>query len=187
MNFCYLFSETSSPVDCNYECFSGPSECDLCSQQFTCSLSQDDFLAFYPNIPTETYCQYLCYASPQCCRYTWYSEDDPIFSKDCYLFKSCDEPVSCAHCSTGPDDCAKCFTLPEVPNGQWDCPFNDLCFLQCDPGFVPVGEAQNYFNEGNCLAALESFSFSTNLTCTKTFPEHLYKTSGILWSTLVFL
>ena len=197
MNFCYLFSETSSPVDCNYECFSGPRECDLCSEQFTCSLSQDDFLAFYPNIPTETYCQYFCYALPECSRYTWYSEDDPIFSKDCYLLKSCDEPMSCEHCSTGPDDCAKCFTLPGVPNGRWDCPFNDLCFLQCDPGFVAVGESQNYCNEGNWLVPLESFScgvgvallnggyqrsttevYSTNLTCTKTFPEHLHKTSG---------
>ena len=116
--FCYLFSETSSQVDCNDGCLSGPRECDLCSEEFSCNLSEDDFLTFYQDIPTETFCQYLCYSSSECSRYTWYSEDDPIFSKECYLLKSCNEPMSCDFCATGYDDCAQCFTLPDVSNGQ---------------------------------------------------------------------
>jgi len=148
----------------------------------------------------------MCYASADCSRYTWHSKDHPSLALECQLFNSCDEPLTCDSCATGPDDCAKCLTLKNIANGQWECPYNDVCYLQCDPGFVSLTETQNFCSEGSWTYPTESFScgvgvaliqggygtslstdgrntteiYSDNLNfnCNQTILEHAYDTSG---------
>jgi len=83
---------------------------------------------------------------------------------------------------------------PEDPeHGVWDCPMNDLCYLHCDPGFVPLtpGNRPNYCASGVWSLSVESVSctqgvvllqggpgknttevFSPTKTCTNKLPEH---------------
>merc|ERR1712013_764075 len=196
-NLCSLFSNTSAPVSCNYMCMSGPKECDMCSDHdTTCT---QGLLDIATNITTETYCQLICYAVPECSTYTWFTPNHPNNSRECHLFSSCDNTTPCEQCLTGPDDCAKCFPPENVENGVWDCSIHDVCYLRCDPGFVaitPENRQSNlcYFGDWE---PLESFScapgvallyggaglttteaYSSTSTCSVKLPDHEHTLTG---------
>merc|ERR1712179_888220 len=70
-DICSLFSNTSMPVSCDYTCESGPKECDMCSHRnTTCSQGVLDITT---NTTTETICQQMCYSTPECSTYTWFT------------------------------------------------------------------------------------------------------------------
>merc|ERR1712013_249064 len=196
-NLCSLFSNTSAPVSCNYMCMSGPKECDMCSDHdTTCT---QGLLDIATNITTETYCQLICYAVPECSTYTWFTPNHPNNSRECHLFSSCDNTTPCEQCLTGPDDCAKCFPPENVENGVWDCSIHDVCYLRCDPGFVAItpDNRPNYCAGGIWIHPPESVScapgvallyggagittteaYSSTSTCSVKLPDHEHTLTG---------
>merc|ERR1712179_291209 len=195
-DICSLFSNTSTPVSCDY-CQSGPKECNMCSQRnTTCTQGLLDILF---NTPTETYCQQRCYSRPECSTYTWFTPSHPDISRECHLYSSCDNTTPCKECVTGPDDCAKCFPPEDIENSVWDCRINDKCYLRCDPGFVPITPKNrpNYCSEGVWHSPPESVSctpgvallsggaglatteaYSSTSTCSIKLPDHEHTLSG---------
>merc|ERR1712179_819699 len=195
-DICSLFSNTSTPVSCDY-CQSGPKECNMCSQRnTTCTQGLLDILF---NTPTETYCQQRCYSRPECSTYTWFTPSHPDISRECHLYSSCDNTTPCKECVTGPDDCAKCFPPEDIENSVWDCRINDKCYLRCDPGFVPITPKNrpNYCSEGVWHSPPESVSctpgvallsggaglatteaYSSTSTCSIKLPDHEHTLTG---------
>merc|ERR1712179_429561 len=196
-DICSLFSNTSMPVSCDYTCESGPKECDMCSHRnTTCSQGVLDITT---NTTTETICQQMCYSTPECSTYTWFTPNHPDIPRECHLYSSCDNTTSCKECVTGPDDCAKCFPPEDVENGVWDCAKNDVCYLLCDPGFVlmtPDNLANLCYNGvwidppesvsctpgvallsgGAGLATTEAYSSTS--TCSIKLPDHEHTLTG---------
>ena len=155
-DLCSLFSNTSASVSCDYMCTSGPKECDMCSYPNT--FCTEGLLDYITNVTTETECQWMCYSLNECSTYTWFKPEHPDISRNCHLYSSCENTMFCNQCVTGPDDCAKCFPPENVENGVWDCRKHDLCYLRCDPGFVPItpDNGPNYCSEGVWIFPPES-------------------------------
>ena len=53
---------------------------------------------FQQEVMIEEACQALCLGTPGCQFYTWFNEDNRIFSMYCFLFNSCDKVYSIQSC-----------------------------------------------------------------------------------------
>merc|ERR1712013_156478 len=150
-NLCSLFSNTSAPVSCNYMCMSGPKECDMCSDHdTTCT---QGLLDIATNITTETYCQLICYAVPECSTYTWFTPNHPNNSRECHLFSSCDNITPCNR----PNYCA---------GGIWIHPPESV---SCAPGVALL-----YGGAG--ITTTEAYSSTS--TCSVKLPDHEHTLTG---------
>jgi len=81
-----------------------------CSTATYCTATGENLIGKIRNVETEKICKSLCRDTTGCEVYTWFSADHglpemPTPALSCFLFNSCDIPVPCEVCASGPLRC----------------------------------------------------------------------------------
>ena len=86
-DYCEMFlaPDVSSQIPCS-NCTSGPESC-TCSGSYTCSLDSDHLVELVFEMTSEIGCAELCFKTPECKHYSWYSPNHPILKETCALLR----------------------------------------------------------------------------------------------------
>ena len=98
-DYCEMFlaPDPSKSVHCD-NCTSGPASC-ICSGNYMCSLDSAQLIDLVFGVTSERSCATLCFDSPDCLYYSWYTPASPS------LQDTCTKRTASTTCFSGPSDC----------------------------------------------------------------------------------